>query len=109
LYNRALRIIRDYHRLSQMEVAKRLGISKSYLSEIEGGKKQPSLELLERYAAIFKIPVSSILLFAELSESGDWSERFRGFAADKVLKILDWLQASSDVNEGEAPHGSTSS
>jgi transcriptional regulator with XRE-family HTH domain len=100
MYHRALRIIREYHRLPQKETAESLGISKSYLSEIEGGKKQPSLDILEKYSIFFKIPLSSILLFAETSASHDAAERFRGFAADKILKILDWIQASNDIDQG---------
>lgn len=34
------------------ELSELLGISKSYLSEIENNKKQPSLELLKKYSEI---------------------------------------------------------
>lgn len=98
MYDRALKIIREYHRMSQKDVAENLGISKSYLSEIEGGKKQPSLDILERYSELFKIPMSSIVLFAEKSRSTDAADRFRGFAADKILKILEWLQATNNTD-----------
>ena len=35
------------------EMSELLQISKSYLSEIENNKKQPSLELLEKYSEIY--------------------------------------------------------
>ena len=35
------------------EMSSALGISASYLSEIENNKKQPSLELLKKYADIY--------------------------------------------------------
>ncbi|MGH6876906.1 MAG: helix-turn-helix domain-containing protein, partial [Rhizomicrobium sp.] len=35
MYNRALKLIRQYHRLSQVELADELGLSKSFVSEIE--------------------------------------------------------------------------
>ena len=35
------------------EMSSELGISASYLSEIENNKKQPSLELLQKYADIY--------------------------------------------------------
>ena len=45
------------------EMSSMLGISASYLSEIENNKKQPSLELLEKYAEIYGIRLSSLILF----------------------------------------------
>ena len=33
--------------VKQADLASKLGISKSYLSEIEKGKKQPKIELIE--------------------------------------------------------------
>jgi transcriptional regulator with XRE-family HTH domain len=97
MYNRALKLIRQYHRLSQAEVAARIGLSRSFLSELEkeGGKK-PSIDVLERYAAFFKIPVSSLLLFAESSASDNFRDRSRVFAAGKVLKMLEWLAETND-------------
>ncbi len=84
--------MRDYHRLSQTEVATRVGLSKSYVSELETGAKKASLEVLERYAEEFRIPMSSLMLFAERAVNADAPERARTFAADKVLKMLEWLR-----------------
>jgi transcriptional regulator with XRE-family HTH domain len=109
LYDRALKLIREYHRLSQFAAADKLEISNSYLSEIENGKKQPSLYLLEKYSSVFDIPLSSILLFAELSSKDNWAEHFRGFAADKILKILEWIQLTSDVSNGRVTRGKITS
>ena len=65
MLSEALRLIRVFHDMKQTELAQRLGISKSYLSEIESGKKPPRMDLIERYASEFGIPSSSILFFAE--------------------------------------------
>jgi transcriptional regulator with XRE-family HTH domain len=96
MYDRALKLIRQYHRLSQAELADALNLSRSFVSELEkpGGKK-PSIDVLERYASYFKIPVSSLLLFAERSGPSDLRERSRTFAADKVLKMLEWLEETT--------------
>ncbi|MFT4159598.1 helix-turn-helix domain-containing protein [Shinella sp.] len=96
MYHRALKLIRQYHRLSQVELSEHLGLSKSFISEIEkeGGKK-PSIDVLERYSSYFKIPLSSLLLFAERTEANDISERSRIYAADKVLKMLEWLEETT--------------
>jgi transcriptional regulator with XRE-family HTH domain len=95
MYHRALRLIRQYHRLSQVELSVKLGLSKSFLSEIEKGHKKASIDVLERYANFFRIPLSSLLLFAERTETGDFSERSRAFAADKVLMMLEWLETTT--------------
>lgn len=93
MLNRALRLLRSYHQLSQQFLAERLNISGSYLSEIEKGKKAPSMELLERYSEIFKMPVSSIMLFAEaMGGKKNIEERVRVGAADKILKLLEWIE-----------------
>jgi transcriptional regulator with XRE-family HTH domain len=105
MYDRALRLIREYHRLSRTELAAKVGLSKSYVSELERGKK-PSIEVIERYAETFKIPVSSLLLFAEHSNDPNFPERTRTFTADKVLRMLEWLRDTTaednDDRETEA-------
>lgn len=93
MLNRALRLLRTYHQLSQVELARRLEISNSYLSEIEKGDKVPSLELLEKYSALFKMPVSSIMLFSESIEGNQKpGTKLRVAAADKILRLLEWLE-----------------
>jgi transcriptional regulator with XRE-family HTH domain len=99
VYARALKLIRDYHRLSQTEMATRVGLSKSYISELESGTKKVSLDVLERYAAEFNIPMSSLVLFAERTESGGASEGARIFAANKVLKMLEWLRDTAHADD----------
>lgn len=54
MYDRALKLIRQYHRLSQAELADKLGLSRSFVSELEkAGGKKPSIDVLERYASFF--------------------------------------------------------
>lgn len=92
MLNRALKLLRTYHQMKQIDLAKRLGISNSYLSEIEKGIKMPAVDLLEKYAEIFKMPVSSILLFSErMTDSSKTSEKLRVVAADKILRLLEWI------------------
>lgn len=92
----ALRLIRVYHDLKQKQVAKRLEISTSYLSEIEKGRKMPSLELLQRYSDVFNLPLSSIMFFAESVEDGGASDRARSFVAGKMVGLMQFLEARSD-------------
>ncbi len=88
----ALRLLRSYHDLSQIQLASDLDISRSYLSEIESGKKQPSLELLKSYSSRFGLPLSAIMLFSESVESGPIAERVRKASTETALKLLAWVE-----------------
>ena len=91
--NEVLRLLRVFSNYKSSELAKELGISKSYLSEIEHGKKKPTIELLEKYAETFNIKVSTIFLFSEAIENDlptkyDAKQRVARYAV-KWLQLLD--------------------
>jgi transcriptional regulator with XRE-family HTH domain len=88
LLSEALRLIRKFHHQSQTEAAAKLGISKSYLSELESGRKVPTLQLIERYGALYELPVSSILFFSESIGRHATYEDARRFVADKIIGLL---------------------
>jgi transcriptional regulator with XRE-family HTH domain len=95
MLNEALRLIRVYHDLRQSEAAEKLGVSNSYLSEIESGKKKPSLDLVEKYAEAFQIPVSSILFFSENMNKAGTFEKARGTIAKKIINLMQYLEEKS--------------
>lgn len=90
----ALRLIRVYHDLKQKEAAARLGVSNSYISEIERGDKTPTLAVIEKYAQAFDMPVSSIMFFAENLDGGP-VDGARSFVAGKIVALLQFLEARS--------------
>ena len=91
MLNRALRLIRVYHDLNLSEASQRVGLSKSYISEMERGHKKVSLDVLQKYSVAFGVPMSSLMLFAEHVEDGRLSEESRVYIADKALKMLEWI------------------
>jgi transcriptional regulator with XRE-family HTH domain len=91
----ALRLIRVYHDLKQKEAAELLRVSTSYLSEIEKGHKVPSLEIVQRYADQFGLPLSSIMFFAESVEGGSY-DRARSIVAGKMVGLMKFLEARSE-------------
>jgi transcriptional regulator with XRE-family HTH domain len=99
--NNALRLVRIYHDLTQAETARRIGFSKSYVSEIEAGNKKVTIEVLERYAGAFKMPISSLMIFAEHSKDRDYAEDVRVYVARKVLKMLDWISTISEESSSK--------
>lgn len=96
MLHKALRLMRVFHDLSQKDLAEKLDISKSYLSEIESGKKQPTLPLLERYSQVFDVPVSSIMFFSEHIGEKPSHKKLRDAISSKVLKILEFIAERSD-------------
>ncbi|MEE3719925.1 helix-turn-helix transcriptional regulator [Tumidithrix elongata RA019] len=95
MLNKALRLMRVFHDLSQKDLAEKLGISKSYLSEIESGKKTLTLDLLNRYSEIFDIPPSSIMFFSESLNNDLKTEKLRTFISSKVLNLLNFIKERS--------------
>lgn len=95
----ALKEIRAFHQITQTDLASRLGISKSYLSEVEKGTKNPTVELLTRYSEVFDIPVSSLMLFAENLDSAKASDKFRLKYSRKVQKIMEWINSRYELEE----------
>lgn len=100
MLHRALKLIRTYHQFTQTDLAKKLDISNSYLSEIESGLKPPSIELLEKYSVIFSMPTSTILLFSEnLDSELKASSKLRVVAADKILRLLEWIAEREEIQK----------
>lgn len=83
-----LKRIRSIYGLKAKEMSERLEISASYLSEIENGKKQPSLELLSRYAEIFDMRLSSLILLTENLEHDDRKQEGGTFIKNLMLKLI---------------------
>lgn len=104
MIHQALKKIREFHNIKQSELSMQLGISNSYLSEIESGKKSPSLELLDKYSDIFNIPVSSLILFSETldDEEAKLSKRFKVKSTQLILKILDWSNTIESTKQRKA-------
>ena len=105
MLSEALRLMRVFHDMKQVELADRLGVSRSHLSEIESGKKEPSLDLVRRYADLFDVPVSSILFFSENLDpdrSPKQLTRVRGVIAGKVLDFLKLVERRAELNKDDA-------
>lgn len=56
-----VRAWREHRRLTQDRLAQRAGISKAYLSQIEGGKRAGSTATLRKLAGALQVPVVVLL------------------------------------------------
>jgi transcriptional regulator with XRE-family HTH domain len=89
--NEALRLLRLYCRYSQAEMAERVGVTQSLISDIEGSRKSVSMDLLEAYSAAVGVKMSQLLFFAEEIEGQPIARRGQLIVAEKVLHLLEKL------------------
>lgn len=97
MYGEALRLVRAFHDESQTDLAQSLQISRSYLSELESGKKNPSLDLLKRYSEHFRLPVSTLVLFSESDCYSEQDVRVKSALSRKALSILQWVERKAEL------------
>lgn len=58
---KALQTIREQRNVSQQALAEGIGVTQTYLSLLENGKRMPSIGLIEKYEYYFKIPLGVIM------------------------------------------------
>ena len=101
MLSESLRLLRVFHDLKQYQLAEKLDLSKSYISEVEKGNRTPSLDVIQKYADFFKVPSSSILFFAEqlpLPNEKTYSNR-RGISS-KIIRFLKLVEERTEVQNG---------
>lgn len=77
-----LRLSRIANDFTLKEMANRLGVTPSYVSLIEQGKRNPSDDILNKYSEALNMSKTTLMLFGEESE--------KGFSFQKLLlKILE--------------------
>lgn len=86
-----LRILRVANDLSITEVKERCSISRSYLSEIENGKKQPSLEKILEVLNVYNVTIEEfkeiVIYYNKLNSDVEETKRYQ-LTLLKVLKML---------------------
>lgn len=90
--NDALRLLRLYCGFSQTEMAAKLGITQSMVSDVEGGRKNVTMDLLEAYSQAVGVRMSQLLFFAEEIEGQPIARRGQLIVADKVIRLLEKLK-----------------
>jgi transcriptional regulator with XRE-family HTH domain len=63
-----IRALRRLKRMTQQELAEKLNLSASQLSNIERGVKEPKPELLEKMAARLNIPREELFIMSERAQ-----------------------------------------
>lgn len=68
-YGKAIRSIRQSKKISQEELAERCGLHRTYVSDIELGKRNVSLENIDKIARALQIKKSEVFIEVEHYES----------------------------------------
>lgn len=55
-----LNVLRAKHKLSQLDLANELGVSRQTINALENGKYDPSLPLAFKLASLFKLKIEDI-------------------------------------------------
>ncbi|ABJ76330.1 MULTISPECIES: helix-turn-helix transcriptional regulator [Leptospira] len=98
MIHEVLRLLRVFHDLKAKDLAEKLSISPSYLSEIENGKKEPTLELLNKYSVVFNMPVSSIFLLSEGTEKQSDKKSFKGSLSKLIINFLHKVEGEENAH-----------
>lgn len=84
-----LKRLRGIYGYSAKEMSDLLGISSSYLSEIENGKKKVSMDLLDRYSELFGLRVSTLVRFSEDYEDAELNNAGQKFITSLMSKVIE--------------------
>lgn len=96
-----LKRLRTIYGYKAIDVSEKLGISASYLSEIENDKKQPSLEHLKKYAELFGIKLSSLILLSEAYEEAEKEGKGTALIRSMMINLINGLSKTVEgLNEG---------
>jgi transcriptional regulator with XRE-family HTH domain len=56
-----LKLIRAEKNITQIEIAKRLNVDRSFISNIENGKNNPTLSTITNLAKVLNVPTKELL------------------------------------------------
>jgi transcriptional regulator with XRE-family HTH domain len=107
---KAIQVVRQAKKLRLASVAKAAGISVPFLSLVEGGRRQPSLQVLRRIADALDVP-SEVLVLLGQSQSGSLSSsdaRARELAESiaELMRAEEALRARLERKDAAKPtHG----
>ena len=85
-----LRIFRITSNKKVKEVAETLQCSSTFITEIEGNRKKPSLETIKKLARCYEVTASQILLIHEKSIEEDWN-----FQKTLYEALIQWFKTNN--------------
>ena len=65
IFSKNIKLYRTRNKLSQQELAEKCETATNYISEIETGRKFPSIEMIEKLSVVLEVPAWSFLYAGE--------------------------------------------
>lgn len=90
MYGPAIKLIRKYHKLTQVQLGREIGMLAPNLSGLECGHKPVQLQHLELLADYIGVPLSQVIALAEYL-----AERPTTLDDPKLNAILDWAEENA--------------
>jgi DNA-binding XRE family transcriptional regulator len=66
-----IRVLREWRGMTQAELAIAIGITQGYLSDVESGKRKGTIELHQKFAGTFGLPIDLLLPIAVSREEAN--------------------------------------
>lgn len=83
-----IKLLRTVYGINSQDLAFKIEISQSYMSEIENNKKVPKLEIIEKISEIFKIKTSYLIYIDEEVEEAEKNINFN----EKIMIVINTLE-----------------
>lgn len=109
LIGQRLRKLREAKNLTQVDIEKRVGLRKSYISRVEHGYKVPQVETLKKFSIALEVPLSEIFCqgeglpglprFLEEPDSGRLAASGKSKKTRYVAKLIRTVARISEPNK----------
>jgi transcriptional regulator with XRE-family HTH domain len=98
-----IKYLRERHNISQIEFAKKIGVSNAVLSRYESGDRKPDYDILNKIADYFGVSVDFLLGRTDnpdpLRKKNDDEKEFHAFINDPDLQV--WYKELPKSDEEE--------
>lgn len=86
---KAIRVVREARNLRLGEVAKKAGVSVPFLSLVENGEREPSLDVVVRLSMALKLPMDVLLLLTQSGKTTLRTSDRRTMGLVKAIQAVD--------------------
>lgn len=92
-----LRTVRIAQDLSTKEVADKMNVRTSYITDVERGDRTPSISTLDKYCEALNIPTNSIFLWRDSQKKNHYSFQKLLMTILMAIEKLDSIQREDEI------------